>query len=70
MKSKSNVKFQFLPEKCTTCGSSNIRRVALQYLDFDGSTVEELKLCSDCNSVFSLDMDLTDVYYNQSPPLS
>ena len=67
---KKKIRFTFLPERCPTCGSYNIKRVALQYMDFEGTTVEELKLCSDCNSIFTLDMDLTDVYYNQSPPLS
>jgi len=70
MKPQSKIRFTFLPERCTTCGSHSIKRIALQYLDFEGSTVEELKLCSDCNSVFSLDMDLTDVYFNQTQPLA
>ena len=64
------VKFIFLPEKCPTCGSHSIRRVALQYMDFEGVTFEEKKMCGDCNSVFDMSMNLTDVHYNLSPPIA
>ena len=69
MKSKNKpVRFSFVPEKCTTCGGYNIRRVVLQYDDFNGLNIEEMKLCQDCNSIFNLDMNLEDVSYNDLPP--
>jgi len=65
---KKKSKFIFLPEKCPTCGSHSIRRVALQYMDFEGVTFEEKKLCSDCNSVFDNNLNLEDVHYTQDIP--